>query len=123
MLYKLAADAVVLIHFGFVLFVVAGGLLVCRWRWVALLHLPAVVWAVLLEFRGWLCPLTPLELSLRAAGGQAGYSGGFVAHYILPVLYPAELDRILQMALGSFVIAVNVAVYGWLLWRLGQRRS
>ena len=123
MLYKLAADAVVLIHFGFVLFVVAGGLLVFRWRWVALLHLPAVVWAVLLEFRGWLCPLTPLELSLRAAGGQAGYSGGFVAHYILPVLYPAELDRILQMALGSFVIAVNVAVYGWLLWRLGQRRS
>jgi len=123
MLYKLAADAVVLIHFGFVLFVVAGGLLVFRWRWVALLHLPAVVWAVLLEFRGWLCPLTPLELSLRAAGGQAGYSGGFVAHYILPVLYPAELDRALQVALGSFVIAVNVAVYGWLLWRLGQRRS
>ena len=122
MLYKLAADAVVLIHLGFVLFVVAGGLLVFRWRWVALLHLPAVVWAVLLEFRGWLCPLTPLELSLRAAGGQAGYSGGFVAHYILPVLYPAELDRILQMALGSFVIAVNVAVYGWLLWRLSQRR-
>ena len=123
MLYKLAADAVVLIHLGFVLFVVAGGLLVFRWRWVALLHLPAVVWAVLLEFRGWLCPLTPLELSLRAAGGQAGYSGGFVAHYILPVLYPAELDRALQVALGSFVIAVNVAVYGWLLWRLGQRRS
>jgi len=122
MLYKLAADAVVLIHFGFVLFVVAGGLLVFRWRWVALLHLPAVVWAVLLEFRGWLCPLTPLELSLRAAGGQAGYSGGFVAHYILPVLYPAELDRALQVALGSFVIAVNVAVYGWLLWRLSQRR-
>jgi len=122
MLYKLAADAVVLIHLGFVLFVVAGGLLVFRWRWVALLHLPAVVWAVLLEFRGWLCPLTPLELSLRAAGGQAGYSGGFVAHYILPVLYPAELDRILQVALGSFVIAVNVAVYGWLLWRLSQRR-
>jgi len=122
MLYKLAADVVVLIHLGFVLFVVAGGLLVFRWRWVALLHLPAVVWAVLLEFLGWLCPLTPLELSLRAAGGQAGYSGGFVAHYILPVLYPAELDRILQMALGSFVIAVNVAVYGWLLWRLSQRR-
>ena len=122
MLYKLAADAVVLIHLGFVLFVVAGGLLVFRWRWIALLHLPAVVWAILLEFRGWLCPLTPLELSLRAAGGQAGYSGGFVAHYILPVLYPAELDRILQMALGSFVIAVNVAVYGWLLWRLSQRR-
>lgn len=121
MFYTLAADAVVLLHLGFVLFVVAGGLLVFRWRRVALLHLPAVVWAVLLEFRGWLCPLTPLELSLRASGGQAGYSGGFVEYYILPVLYPAELDSTLQIALGIFVIVINVAVYGWLLWRLKYR--
>lgn len=121
MFYRLAADAVVLLHLGFVVFVVAGGLLVFRWRWVALLHLPAVVWAVLLEFRGWLCPLTPLELSLRASGGQAGYSGGFVEHYILPVLYPAELDSTLQIALGSFVIVINVVLYNWLLWRLKNR--
>ena len=121
MFYRLAADAVVLLHLGFVVFVVAGGLLVFRWRWVALLHLPAVVWAVLLEFRGWLCPLTPLELSLRASGGQAGYSGGFVEHYILPVLYPAELDSTLQIALGSFVIVINVVLYNWLLWRLKSR--
>ena len=121
MFYKLAADAVVLIHLGFVLFVVAGGWRVVRWRRVALLHLPAVVWAVLLEFRGWLCPLTPLELKLRAAGRQAGYSGGFVEHYLLPVLYPDELDRVLQIAMGSFVIVINLAVYGWLLWRLGRR--
>lgn len=121
MFYRLAADAVVLLHLGFVVFVVAGGLLVFRWRWVALLHLPAVVWAVLLEFRGWLCPLTPLELSLRASGGQAGYSGGFVEHYILPVLYPAELDSTLQIALGSFVIVINIVLYNWLLWRLKNR--
>ena len=121
MFYRLAADAVVLLHLGFVVFVVAGGLLVFRWRWVALLHLPAVVWAVLLEFRGWLCPLTPLELSLRASGGQAGYSVGFVEHYILPVLYPAELDSTLQIALGSFVIVINVVLYSWLLWRLKNR--
>ena len=121
MFYRLAADAVVLLHLGFVLFVVAGGLLVFRWHRVALLHLPAVVWAVLLEFRGWLCPLTPLELSLRASGGQAGYSGGFVEHYILPVLYPAELDSTLQIALGSFVIVINVVLYNWLLWRLKNR--
>ena len=118
MFYRLAADAVVLLHLGFVLFVVAGALLVFRWRWIALLHVPAVAWAVLLEFRGWLCPLTPLELRLRAAGGQAGYSGGFVEQYILPVLYPAELDSSLQIALGSVVIAINIALYGWLLWRL-----
>lgn len=121
MFYKLAADAVVLLHLGFVLFVVTGGLLVFRWRWMALLHLPAVIWAVLLEFNGWLCPLTPLELSLRAAGGQAGYGGGFVEHYILPALYPAELDTTLQIALGSFVIVINIALYGWLLWRLKSR--
>lgn len=118
MFYRLAADAVVLLHLVYVLFVMAGALLVFRWRWIALLHLPAVVWAVLLEFRGWLCPLTPLELRLRAAGGEAGYSGGFVEQYILPVLYPAELDSNLQFALGSFVIVINIALYGWLLWRL-----
>jgi len=121
MFCKLAADAVVLIHFGFVMFVVAGGLLVFRWRWIALLHLPAVVWAVLLEFCGWSCPLTPLELSLRAAGGQAGYSGGFIEHYIFPVLYPVELDRTLQIAMGSLVIVINIALYNWLLWRLKNR--
>ena len=121
MFYKLAADAVVLLHLGFVLFVVAGGLLVFRWRWIALLHLPAVTWAVLLEFRGWLCPLTPLETSLRVAGGQAAYSGGFIEHYILPVLYPVELDTTLQIALGSVVIVINIVLYGWLLWRLKDR--
>lgn len=122
MFYKLAADAVVLIHLGFVLFVVAGGLLVFRWRWLALLHLPAAVWAVLLEFYGWLCPLTPLELSLRVAGGQAGYRGGFVEHYILPVLYPNELDRTLQIVIGGFVMVINIAIYAWLLWQSNKRR-
>jgi hypothetical protein len=117
MFYKLAADAVVFIHLGFVMFVVAGALLVFRWRWIALLHVPAVVWGVLLEFRGWLCPLTPLEQALRVAGGEAGYSGGFVEQYILPILYPAGLDSRLQIALGTFVIVVNVLFYGGLLWR------
>jgi len=118
MFYRLAADAVVLLHLGFVLFVIAGALLVLRWRWLTLLHLPAVIWAVLLEFNGWLCPLTPLELKLRAVGGQAGYSGGFVEEYLLPVLYPAGLDGSTQLVLGSFVIVINIALYGLLLWRL-----
>jgi len=116
MFYKLAADVVVIIHLGFVLFVVAGALLVFRWRWIVLLHLPAVVWGVLLEFRGWLCPLTPLEQRLRVAGGEAGYSGGFVEQYILPILYPAGLNSSLQIAMGTFVIGVNILLYGWLLW-------
>jgi len=122
MFYTLTADAIVLLHLAFVIFVVAGGLLVFRWRRVALLHLPAVAWAVLLEFRGWLCPLTPLELKLRASGGQAGYGGGFIEHYILPVLYPDELDKVMQIEIGSLVIVVNIAVYGWLLWRIKNPR-
>ena len=121
MFYTLAANAIVLLHLGYVIFVVIGGLLVFRWRWISLLHLPAVVWSVLLELRGWLCPLTPLELMFREAGGQAGYSGGFIEHYILPVLYPVELDRTMQIAIGSFVILINLALYGWLLWRLKNR--
>jgi len=123
MFYRLAADAVVLLHLGYVIFIVAGGLLVFRWRWIALLHLPAVAWGVLLEFFGWMCPLTPLELGLRAAGGQAGYSGGFVEHYIEPVLYSVEPDMTVQVSIGSFVILINLALYGLLLWRLKKRDS
>jgi hypothetical protein len=123
MFYRLAADAVVLLHLGYVIFIVAGGLLVFRWRWIALLHLPAVVWGVLLEFFGWMCPLTPLELGLRAAGGQAGYSGGFVEYYIQPVLYSVEPDMTVQISIGSFVILINIALYGLLLWRLKNSDS
>jgi hypothetical protein len=121
MLYTLAANAIVLLHLGYVVFVVAGGLLVSRWHWIALFHLPAVVWSVLLELRGWLCPLTPLELMLREAAGQAGYSGGFIEHYVLSLLYPVELSRTMQIAIAIFVIVINLALYGRLLWRLKSR--
>jgi hypothetical protein len=117
MAYRILADLVVGVHVLFVVFVVAGGLLALRWPWVAAAHLPAAVWGALIEFRGWICPLTPLEKSLRASAGQAGYTGGFIDHYLLPVLYPAGLTRGVQLVLGSLVIAVNVVVYGLLLWR------
>ena len=109
--YRLAADALVLAHGAFILFAVFGGLLALRWRWLALLHLPAAAWAVLVEAAGWICPLTPLEVSLRIAAGQAGYQGGFVEHYLVPVIYPAGLTRGLQFALAAFVLAVNAGVY------------
>lgn len=115
MAYKLSADFVVLLHFGFVVFVIAGALLVTRRHWLALLHLPAVIWAAMLEFRGWICPLTPLENSLRQAAGESGYQGGFVEHYLLPVLYPASLDARMQTLIGSFVILINVALYARVL--------
>ena len=117
MLYRVLADLVVVLHALFVAFVVAGGLLVLRWPRLALLHLPAAVWGALIEFSGWICPLTPLEKSLRASAGQVGYEGGFIEHYLLPVLYPAGLTRGVQLVLGTLVIAVNLAVYATLLWR------
>lgn len=117
MSYAIAADLLLVLHLGFVCFVVAGGLLVCRWRWLALLHLPAVVWGVLLELRGWICPLTPWEQQLRQAAGQSGYQDGFVEHYLLPVLYPAGLTEVTQVVLASIVIVINLFVYGWIILR------
>lgn len=120
MAYHILADLVVGLHALFVAFVLVGGLLVLRWSWVAVLHLPAAIWGALIEFKGWICPLTPLENSLRAAAGEAGYQGGFIEHYLLPVLYPAGLTREVQLVLGSVVIAVNLVVYGLLLARRRQ---
>lgn len=111
MSYGALADLVVALHFGFVLFVVLGGLLVLRWRWVALVHLPAAVWGAWIELSGRICPLTPLENEYRRLGGEGGYSGGFIEHYILPVLYPHALTRNIQVALGVVVVALNVGLY------------
>ncbi|MEX2109036.1 MAG: DUF2784 domain-containing protein [Gemmatimonadaceae bacterium] len=117
MIYGALADFVVVVHAAFVVFVVFGGLLVLRRSQLAWLHVPAAVWGVLIEFRGWICPLTPLENALRVRGGEAGYSGGFIEHYVLPVLYPAGLTRNVQLALGTLVLVLNVAVYVLLVTR------
>lgn len=115
--YRLLADAVVVLHLGFVCFVVLGGLLALRWPRAVWVHLPAAVWGVWIEFTGRICPLTPLENWLRRQGGGAGYSASFVEHYVIPVLYPAALTRELQWVLGGLVITVNAVVYGVILWR------
>ena len=119
MIYRALADLVLVVHLAFVLFVVLGGLLVLRWPWVAALHIPAAIWGVLIEYSGWICPLTPLENSLRRSGGEAGYSGGFIQHYIEPLLYPAAgLTRGTQIVLGSLALLVNLAAYGVLVARM-----
>ena len=122
MFYWIAANLLVLLHLGFVLFVVLGGLLVARWRWLVWLHLPAAFWGVLVEYQGWICPLTPWEQRLRVAGGQSGYSGGFIEHYLLPVLYPGYLDRGIQILLALLVLLINLAVYSWLIGRYWRRK-
>jgi len=119
--YRFLADAVVVIHFGFVLFVVLGGVLVLRWRGLMWAHLPCAAWGALIEFGGWICPLTPLENHLRDLGRRPGYEGGFVEHYIVAVMYPAGLTRWMQLVLGLLVLAVNGLVY-WRVFRTRRRR-
>jgi hypothetical protein len=110
-LYGLAADVIVLLHAGFVAFVVAGAALVLRWPRVAWFHVPAAIWGAVVELAGWVCPLTPLEVALRRQAGHRGYDGDFVEQYILPMLYPDWLTRPTQLVLGLLVIVVNVALY------------
>lgn len=120
MAYRLLADATVLLHAGFVAFVLLGGLLVLRWPRLAWVHVPAAAWGAWVEFAGIVCPLTPLENWLRARGGQAAYTSDFIERYLMPVLYPASLSRDLQWALGGIVLLVNAAVYLVLLCRRGR---
>ena len=123
MAYWIAADLVAVVHFFFAVFVVSGGFLVFRWPWTGLVHVPAAVWGVLIEFTGWFCPLTPLENALRKAAGEAGYTGGFVEYYIVGLIYPDELTRGMQIAIGVFVICVNTIAYGAVLFRLIRNRQ
>jgi hypothetical protein len=111
MVYRFLADIVVLLHVAFVLFVVLGGLLVLRWRRLAWVHLPAAIWGTLIELGGWICPLTPLENRLRALGEGETYDTGFVEHYLVPLLYPRDLTRTWQVALGLGVVLLNLALY------------
>jgi hypothetical protein len=120
---RLLADATVALHFAFIAFVVLGGLLVLRKPYVAWLHLPAVAWVVWLELTGAICPLTPLENYFRSRAGQAGYEGGFIDHYLMPVIYPAGLTPQIQTILGIAVLVLNIAVYAILWRRRAQSRS
>jgi hypothetical protein len=120
-MYPLLADLVLIVHLAFVVFVLWGGLLVLKWRWIAWLHLPAAVWGAVVEFTGWICPLTPLENWLREQGGEVSYRSDFIAEHLLPLLYPEELTRDLQLLLGTGVVVLNAAVY-WGLWQMQMRR-
>ena len=117
MIYRFLADLVVLAHFSYIVFVIFGAALAFRWKKAMWVHIPAALWAALLEFAGWVCPLTPLELWFRTQGQAVAYSEGFIEHYILLILYPPGLTREIQLALGVFVVAVNVLVYGYVFTR------
>ena len=111
MWYRIGADFVLITHFAFVLFVVLGGFLALRWPRLAWVHLPVALYGAIIEFLGFICPLTPLENSLRQRGGEAGYSGGFIDHYITATIYPSGLTRGIQLVLGVGVLVLNALVY------------
>ena len=111
MIYRLLADGVVVVHGLFVVFVLLGAFLALRWHWIVWIHIPAAIWGVLIEYAGWICPLTPLENSLRERAGQLTYSGDFIQHYVLGALYPQGLTRMTQYVLGSTALLVNIIGY------------
>lgn len=123
MFYRVAADTVVLMHGVFILFALFGGLLAIRWRWFITLHLPAVAWGVIVEFFHLYCPLTPLENALRLKAGDQGYDGGFIEHYLIPLIYPVGLTPHTQLWLGALVVVINGLVYLWLASRYWRRRK
>lgn len=117
MLYRILADIVMVTHLLFILFIVFGGLLVVRWPRVSWIHIPCALYGVLIEYIGWVCPLTPLENELRLEAGSQGYEGGFIEHYLLPIIYPSGLTETVQIVLGTLVIVVNAVIYGFVIWR------
>jgi Protein of Unknown function (DUF2784) len=119
---RLLADTLVVAHFAFLVFVAAGGVLVLWRTWVAWAHVPAVLWAAWIEFSGAICPLTPWENALRLRAGQRGYRGGFIEHYVIPVVYPPGLTRDDQFWLGAALLAVNATLYV-LAWRKTSRAA
>jgi hypothetical protein len=120
--YRLAADALVAAHLAFIVFVVTGGFLAWRWRRLAWLHLPAAIWGTLIEFAGWICPLTPWEFALRRRAGEIGYQEGFIEHYIIPLVYPRDLTPGVQVMLGVLVLVLNVFAYS-VYFRHAKRKN
>ena len=123
MLHRFLADLVLVTHLVFIIYALLGGLIGLWKKWSLWVHVPSAVWIAVIEFQGWICPLTPLENKLRAASGESGYEAGFVEHYLIPVIYPAGLTRSVQFVLGGVSIAINVAVYIFVLRRWRRRQT
>ncbi|TVR55959.1 MAG: DUF2784 domain-containing protein [Gemmatimonadales bacterium] len=122
MIYRILADLVLLLHLGFILFVVLGGLCAAWRRWVAWVHIPVALWGALITLIGWTCPLTPLENRLRRLGGQAGYDESFIEHYLISIIYPRGIGPKGWLLMGVGVVVVNLVIYGW-IFRRGRRRG
>lgn len=113
MLYRILADLVLTVHLSFIIFVIIGGFLLLKNKKWMIIHLPAIIWAIILEIKGWICPLTPIENWFRGKGGQEIYKQSFIEHYLIPIIYPDKLTRRFQITLVCSIIIINVALYLW----------
>lgn len=123
MLSRILADSVLFLHFAFVIFVIFGGFLVAHKPWIAWLHIPMVLWSSIVNLLGWVCPLTPLENLYRSKAGREGYQGGFIEHYIAPIIYPEGLSYEMGVTVGGFVFIWNILIYTYLIQRHRGKRS
>jgi len=123
MLPRILADLVLILHMLFILFAIFGGLLILWRKWMIYFHIPAAIWAVLVELMHWTCPLTSTENYLRSIAGDSGYSGGFVEHYLLPVIYPHDLTPQIQLILGALVLLANIVIYVLVVKKLKSESS
>ena len=123
MIYSFLADLLVLFHLVFILYVIAGALLIFKWPKTLWLHLPSCFWGMTVEFTGWICPLTPWEIGLRRLAGEEGYTGSFIEHYLIPIIYPSGLTREVQMVLGGTVLIVNLSLYTLILIKRRNRKT
>ncbi len=123
-MYLLLADLILVLHLGCIIFATLGGLLLFKWPRLAWLHLPAVIWGTMIEFLGLICPLTPLEIWLRQLAGADPYQGGFISHYLVPLIYPPGLTPATQWVLGGILVSLNALIYAWLIRsKYRQRKS
>ena len=123
MIYSFLADLLVVFHLVFILYVIAGALLITKWAKTLWLHLPSCFWGMTVEFTGWLCPLTPWEIRLRRLAGEEGYTGSFIEQYLNPIIYPSGLTREVQMVLGGTVLIVNLSLYTLILIKRRKRKT
>ena len=115
MIYSFLADLLVVFHLVFILYVIAGAMLIFKWPKMLWIHLPSCFWGMTVEFTGWICPLTPWEIQLRRLAGEEGYTRSFIEHYLIPIIYPSGLTREIQMLLGGIVLIINLSLYTLIL--------
>ena len=117
-MYEIAANLILIVHFIFILFVVFGALLFFVSTKIIFIHVPAVIWGSYIELTNSICPLTYLENWFLKKSNKTTYSEGFIQNYLVPIVYPMNLTKDLQIYLGIALIVVNIIIYVFIFNKL-----